>query len=457
MVTLTILVIDDEAEIRRELSDFLRTRGHAVLDVGLPSEAFALMHERKVDVVVIDIKLPEMNGFAVLDRIREEFPGIESIMITGHGDSTTVLEALRHGAFDFFHKPLMSEDIEAALMRTRAYISVKSRAERMTRERNMLAAIFDRTVGDIVGESASIRAVVDLAVNAASAPGAAVMITGESGTGKELVARAMHSASDRRAGAFHTLNCSAIPLGLIESELFGHKKGSFTGAIEDRIGCFEAADGGTLFLDEIGDMPLEAQAKLLRALENRVIRRVGEQKDIAVDVRVVSATNKDVRKAIAEGSFRQDLYYRLNAFVITVPPLRERPEDIPLLVDHFAAHYAMQLKRAVPVIERSAYDLLARYSFPGNIRELRNMVERAMILCDGTSITDAYFSAGEGPSPLRNEHPADDVFDLEAVEKNAIIRALRRTEGNQGGAARLLGLSDSTLSRKIHRYGIEYK
>jgi two-component system, NtrC family, nitrogen regulation response regulator NtrX len=414
-------------------------------------EAITLYPEFRPHLVFLDVKMAGLDGLETLTRLRNLDPKAQVVMISGHGTIATAVEATQRGAFDFLEKPL---DADRLLVTVRNALAHHELVDENIRLREATESRFA-----MVGESPALQTVRDL-IAKVGPTSARVLITGENGTGKELVARALHEASPRRDRPFVEVNCAAIPSELIESELFGHMKGSFTGAFADRAGKFEQADGGTLFLDEVGDMSLSAQSKLLRVLQEGVVTRIGGSKSIQVDVRVLAATNKDLDGEIAEGHFREDLLYRLNVVPIDVPPLRERREDIPALV----AHFAEQLSASAGVPGRRFADdavrrLQAR-SWPGNIRELRNAVERALILASGKMVTAADIdhllpSAGPAPSPVAESSGSHtlETFKQEA-EKNFLVQQLRERDWNVSETARALKMPRSNLYKKIERYGL---
>ena len=371
-----ILIIDDEAPIRRVLRDILENESYQVEDACTGKEALQYIKEQDFDAVFCDIKMPEMDGIEVLEAIRQESE-VPVIMLSGHGTIDTAVEAIKKGAFDFIPKP---PDLNRLLITLRNALDKKSLA---TENKVLRKAV--KIQNQMIGESAPMLEVKDM-IGKVAPTNARVLITGENGTGKELVARQLHELSPRNGGPFIEVNCAAIPAELIESQLFGHEKGSFTSAIKQKKGDFELADGGTLFLDEIGDMSLPAQAKVLRALQENKIVRVGGEKEIPVNVRILAATNKNLKAEIEKGNFREDLYHRLSVIVIQVPPLRERKDDIPLLVSNFLEIIAQDMGKPVPTFEPEAMEALKQYQWTGNIRELRNIVERLVILC-GNVIT----------------------------------------------------------------------
>ena len=371
-----ILIIDDQAPIRRVLRDILENESYQVEDVGSGLEALQIIKEQDFDAVFCDIKMPEMDGMEVLEALKQECD-TPVIMISGHGTIDTAVDAIKKGAFDFIQKP---PDLNRLLITVRNALDKKNLA---TENKVLKKAV--RLQNQMIGESEPMLEIKDM-IGKVAPTNARVLITGENGTGKELVARQLHALSTRGSGPFIEVNCAAIPSELIESQLFGHEKGAFTSAIKQRKGDFELADGGTLFLDEIGDMSLSAQAKVLRALQENKIVRVGGEKEIPVDVRILAATNKNLKEEIEKGNFREDLYHRLSVIVIQVPPLRERKDDIPLLVESFVEAIAQGMGKAAPTFTPEAMEELQRYSWTGNIRELHNIVERLIILC-GSEIT----------------------------------------------------------------------
>ena len=373
-----ILVIDDEKSIRNTLEEILEYEGHTVELAINGQEGLEAFDKGSFDVVLCDIKMPEMDGIEVLDKLMEKSMDIAVIMISGHGNIDTAVDAIKKGAYDFIEKPL---DLNRLLVTIR---NAMERTELVTETRSLKRKVSGTY--DIVGESPAIRKVLEM-IERVAPTDARVLITGKNGTGKELVARWLHEKSERASGPFVEVNCAAIPSELIESELFGHEKGAFTSAIKQRIGKFEQAHGGTIFLDEIGDMSLSAQAKVLRVLQENKISRVGSDKDIKVDVRVIAATNKDLRLEIENKSFREDLYHRLSVILIQVPTLNERIEDIPVLADYFITRICNEYGRSKVGITADAIKELQKINWTGNIRELRNVIERLIILCN-KDITD---------------------------------------------------------------------
>ncbi len=462
-VSMTVLVIDDDAHIRTAIGKFLIARGHTVIEAANGERGVEVVESQAVDIVITDVKMPKMDGFEVLRRVRSVAPETEVIVITGVKEAENAFRALREGAFDFFNKPFKVEELNAAIQRTVRYQMIRKEKDRVQDRLDQFVAQERERSGlnALIGESeAVVRMKVEIQQVAAT-DHTTVLIVGETGTGKELVARAVHSESDRAGGPFVPVNCSAIPDNLFESAFFGHKKGAFTDARADQKGHFEMADGGTLFLDEIGDMPLDMQVRLLRVLEDRCIRPVGSSDEIAVDVRVVAATNRALGVAVRDGSFREDLYYRLNVFAIQVPPLRERAGDVLFLARHFLADCASNLQKPAMRFSKEAEDWLQRQVFPGNVRMLKNAIERAAILCgDGEIEADDldFDLVGDGFGDRWVEQVvqsfSEDQMNLPAVERVLLQEALRRTEGNQVQAAALLGVSRMVLRNRMKRYGL---
>ena len=446
-----ILIVDDETSIQRALRQLFEYEDHAVAVASDGLEALGLADSFEPDVTFLDVKMPGMDGLEVLTRLREKHSRALVVMISGHGTIDTAVEATRKGAFDFLEKPLDSDRLRVTL---RNALEVKGLSESVKELRSRVESRYE-----IVGSSFQIRQVIER-IERVAPTDARVLITGENGTGKELVARAVHRLSQRAEGPFVEVNCAAIPAELIESELFGHIKGSFTGAVADRAGKFEQADGGTLFLDEVGDMSLAAQAKVLRALEQAVVTRVGGSKPIKVDVRVIAATNKDLAEEIEGGRFREDLFYRLNVVPTSVPSLRERRDDIPMLVEHFSEQMAKS-DRVVPrPFTPEAVDRLMALDWPGNVRELRNTVERLLILSGGDQVraedVDLLVGGGGGASGLGAELFAAETFGdfKESAERAFILQKLRENDWNVSETARKIDMPRSNLYKKIEKYGM---
>lgn len=446
-----ILVVDDEEGIRRILRQVLEYEGHEVQTAAGGGEAISLYTEVRPDLTFLDVKMARMDGLEVLDRLRDADPGAVVVMISGHGTIETAVEATRRGAYDFLEKPL---DTDRLLLTIRNALQQRGLAEENARLRDEVESRYE-----IVGHSYAIRSLLDR-IEKVAPTDARVLITGENGTGKELVARAIHRLSARADTAFIEVNCAAIPSELIESELFGHRKGSFTGAHADRAGKFEQADGGTLFLDEVGDMSLAAQAKVLRALQDGTITRVGGDRPIRVDVRVVAATNKNLDKEIETGRFREDLYFRLNVVPIHVPPLRERREDVPMLARYFIERAGQEQRLPVRRLTAEAIDRLARLDWHGNVRELRNTVERLLILARGTEITAADVERLVGGALTADAMAGDlltaDTFATfkDRAERAYILAKLRENDWNISETARTIEMPRSNLYKKIEKFNL---
>ena len=447
-----ILIVDDEQGIRAALGQLLEFEGYEVRTVANAVDGLAEYARFKPHLVFMDVKMAGIDGLEALRKLKEQDPSAIVVMISGHATIQTAVEATQHGAYDILEKPLDTDRILVTLRNALAHLDLH---EENTRLRDVVRSKFE-----IVGTSYAIRAVTEKIERVGKTP-ARVLITGENGTGKELVARAIHSLSTRAKAAFVEVNCAAIPAELIESELFGHMKGSFTGAVADRAGKFEQAHGGTLFLDEIGDMSLAAQAKVLRVLQDGVVTRIGGSKPIQVDVRVLAATNKEVEAEIAAGRFREDLYYRLNVVPIHVPPLRERREDIPLLISHFITQLTGPGGLAPRAISEDAVVRLGQLDWPGNVRELRNTIERLLILSSGARITaddvdllvGRRSDASEGGLGSLLDVPTFEEFK-HAAERAYLIAKLRTFDWNVSETARALDMPRSNLYKKIERYGL---
>ena len=446
-----VLIVDDEKGIRDALAQVFEYEGQEVRVAEDGPDALIVANAFQPDLVFLDVKMPGMNGLEVLARLGDESPGSLVIMISGHGTIDTALEATRRGAYDFLQKPL---DTDRLLVTFRRALELKGLTESMAELRSQVESRYE-----IVGNSLPIRRVLER-VEKVAGTDARVLISGENGTGKELVARAIHRLSSRSDTVFIEVNCAAIPSELIESELFGHLRGSFTGAFADRAGKFEQANGGTLFLDEIGDMSRDAQAKVLRVLEQGVLTRIGGSEAIEVDVRVLSATNKDLEQEIEDGGFREDLFYRLNVVPIQVPALRERREDIPMLVTHFSEGMAAREGSIPRVFSDAAMERLKALTWPGNVRELRNTVERLLILSDGSEITPDNVDSLT-ISRARSADPGKELLALgnfstfkEEAERAYILNKLRANDWNVAETARRIEMPRSNLYKKIERYGL---
>jgi two-component system nitrogen regulation response regulator NtrX len=444
----TVLIVDDEAGVRSALSGVLRDEGYVVDAVDSGEACIDRVVRAPYDVIVLDIWLPGMDGLATLARLRERRVDAPVVMISGHGNIESAVKAIKLGAFDFVEKPL-------SLEKTVLVIGNAVRQSRLEAENRALRAHVDRRL-TMVGESYVMAQLREQVAMAAPTNGR-VLIYGENGTGKELVARTIHTLSRRRGGPFVEVNCAAIPEELIESELFGHVKGAFTGAMLDRRGKFELADGGTLFLDEIGDMSLKTQAKVLRALQEQVVEPVGGAASVRVDVRVLAATNKDLPTEIRASRFREDLYFRLNVIPIFVPPLRERADDVPRLAEYFMSDLAREYGRRRKTFDALAMSTLQHYRWPGNVREMRNVLERLMIMVPGDTISPSDLSFLDGAGGVERHENAVSVplhEAREAFERDYILKALAAQQGNISRTADALGVERSNLYRKMKSFGI---
>ena len=454
-----VLIVDDDAGLRQSLSLLLQEAQYEVVGEADPEQALRRSEAESFDLILCDVRMPKMDGVSFLRRYRGAGGQALLIMMSAYGSEDSALAAMREGAYDYLHKPFRPDEVTMTLRKAEEREKLRREVE-MLRTTAGAAAVSDLVVSD----SRAMREVLELASRVAQ-HGTTVLITGESGTGKEVLARAVHRMSPRSERSFVAINCAAIPQHLLESELFGHTRGSFTGATADRAGLFELAHEGTLLLDEIGDLPLELQAKLLRVLEEGEVRRIGGREPRKVDVRVLAATAKPLEQAVQAGEFRADLFYRLNVVQLHLPPLRERPEDVPALLAHFAGKVATRLGHPVSVTP-AALAMLTHHSWPGNVRELRNAVERAAVLRGGGPLEPRDFAFGNGNgSGNGNGHGAMPVgmttagatIDLklktqvEAVERQAILRALEAAGGNRRQAASLLGISLRTLFYKMRR------
>jgi two-component system response regulator FlrC len=457
-----ILVADDEAGIREFIHDALALDGHAVAEAKDGREAAALLDARSFDVLVTDLKMPHLDGMALLRRVRAEQPEVEVVVLTAHGTVGTAVEAMKSGAFEYLQKPLSGPD-ELRLVVGRA-------VERKGLRRHVEAAGRTAAPGGPEGPALTwgapaMRPVTE-ALGKVARTAATVLLLGESGTGKEVAARAIHAESPRRDGPFLAINCAALTETLLESELFGHEKGAFTGATERRRGRLELADGGTFFLDEVGELKAELQAKLLRVLQERRFERVGGSRTLEVDVRVVAATNRDLRAMMEKGTFREDLYHRLAVFPIRLPPLRERPEDLLPLARALLARAAVELKRPALTLSPGAERRLLGYRWPGNVRELANALERAAILSEGGTVSEEHLWLDDEPAARGKGAPggaaggadvpgAAPLKTLAELEREAVVRTLEAVGGNRRRAAEVLGIGERTLYDKLKRYGLD--
>ena len=445
-----ILVADDEAASRNGLKALLSNWGYEVEEASDGEEALQRAVAFLPAVVVADLVMPKLDGLGLLKAIQKELPFATVIILTGHGTIETAVDAMKHGAYDYATKPVDVPRLRILIQRA---LEKGEAVREVTLLRRRLKKVWG--FGKLVGKSKAMQEVYRL-IDLAAPTSAPVLISGESGTGKELVAHILHELSPRGQRAFVAVNCSAIPESLLESEIFGHERGAFTGAMERRVGCFELANEGTIFLDEIAEMSTATQAKFLRILEDGTVRRLGGKQEIKIDVRVLAATNKDPLKAIKDGALREDLYYRLNVFTLPLPALRERGEDIPLLIQAFVEELNVKYEKRIKSVDETALQALLRHPWPGNVRELRNTIERAMIVCETDLVASRHLppsiaseTKGDGPDSITVPFG----ISLEEAEKDLIRRTLASVNNNKTKAAEILGISLKTLHNKLHRYG----
>jgi two-component system response regulator HydG len=447
----TILIVDDDLAHRTMLKTLLAGWGYAVAEADDGSAAIAQVRERPFDLILMDVRMVRVSGLEALAEIKAFNPAIPVVIMTAYASVETAVEALKKGAYDYLTKPLDFDELRLTMERAMDHNQLREE-NRLLRER--LGSRFDRQ--NLIGRSQAMTALLETVAQVAPSE-ATVLITGESGTGKEMIAGAIHFNSFRKKGPFIRINCAAITETLLESELFGHEKGAFTGADRRKEGKFRQADGGSIFLDEVSEMSLGMQVKLLRVLQEREITRVGGDEVLKVDVRVIAATNRDLLQAMAAGRFREDLYYRLNVVTLHMSPLRSRREDIPLLAQHFLVHFAGQNHKSIRGFTPQAMDRLLRYAWPGNVRELMNAVERGVVLSRSEYLDEAelpLISASEGATEPLPGVMEDGEAPLEEVEKAAILKSLAAAEGNKSEAARRLGITRRTLHQKLKKWGL---
>ncbi|MCB5272206.1 MAG: sigma 54-interacting transcriptional regulator [Candidatus Cloacimonetes bacterium] len=447
----TVLVVDDDESHRTILQALIKDWGYKLEGVDDGSRAVELAKEKPFDLILMDVRMAVMGGIEALKEIKSYNPSIPIIIMTAYSNVESAVEAIKAGAYDYLTKPLDFDMLRLTMERALEHVSLKAENQEL---KERLVSSFDP--GNIVGRSEAIRRLMDMVAMIAPSE-ATVLINGESGTGKELIAKSIHFNSSRKNGPLVTVNCAALSETLLESELFGHEKGAFTGADKRREGRFMHANKGTIFLDEIGEISPAMQVKLLRAIQSREIQRVGNDQTIQVDVRIVAATNRDLKAEVEAGNFRQDLYYRLNVMAVVVPPLRDRREDIPLLAMHFLYKFADTNRKVVKGFTPQAMDMLLKYDWPGNIRELENAVERAVVLMPGDYVTERELPLSIDQSFESHDNAtskivqSEDILPLNAVEREAILAALEITKGNKTEAAKKLGITRKTLLAKLQR------
>ena len=453
-----ILVVDDEESIREFLEIMLKKEGYEVTTAEDGAKAKDILTKKSFDMVISDLQMPNMTGIELLRHVKESYPDLVFMMITAFGTTETAVEAMKFGAYDYLTKPFKIDEV-------RLNISNALRSKNLETEVRVLKKelVKEYSFQNMIGNSEAMHQVFNLIQRVSQAP-TNVLITGESGTGKEVIAKAIHYNGPLKDKPFVTVNCGAIPENLMESEMFGHKKGSFTGAIADKAGLFEVADGGTLFLDEVGELPMSIQVKLLRAIQERIIRRVGATEDMKVEVRIIAATNRNLEDMVSKNTFRQDLFYRLNVINIKSPPLRDRSEDIPLLANHFLKKYNDKLGKQIASISVEAMDILKKYNYPGNVRELENMIERTVALEAGSTILPESLppmvntSTGRKMASSNEIEIGDEGLDLDKVigqiEKELLIKAIHASNGVKKKAAKLLKISFRSMRYRVEKYNL---
>ncbi len=445
-----ILVVDDESSITGALELILGERGYQVETAGSVAEAVELLARRPFDLVLTDLRLTDATGIELLTRVKQDSPETEVILMTAHGSVDLTIEAIKRGAYYYVEKPFTPDQVLMLVERALEFASVRKENRKLKCTLGGEAEAFGMS-----GRTPKLLQIFET-IRATASSDASVLIEGESGTGKELIATAFHRHSNRAAGPFVRINCAAIPRDLIESELFGYKRGAFTGADRDKRGLIEAASGGTLLLDEIAEMPAHLQTKLLRVLQERKLRRLGDEREIAVDFRLVTATNRDTAQAIKEGVLREDLYFRISTIKIKVPPLRERLDDLALLAEEFLKRYSMKYNKAIRGISQAAFSLLSRYKWPGNVRELESVIERAVLFCQEDEVSPEHLPDHIHPArPGKFLCEIPPYLTLEEIEREVIEQTLERTAGNVKKTAQILKLHRPTLYRKLRRFGLK--
>jgi len=453
---ITVLVIDDEKSFTEEMQEMLQHKGYTAFVANTAKQGLNVLKTQDIDLLILDIRLPGANGLDILQDVKVIYPKLEVIIVSAHGDMESVIRALRLGALDYLRKPFRHVDFQIALERTQKFLDLNKKLQVMEEKNSLISkALEEKIERNFIGESQKIQEVLGIALTASEFPDTNVLITGESGTGKENIARIIHYSSARKNHLFCAVNSSAITETLLESEFFGHKKGSFTGAIDDKKGFFEVSDKGTLFLDEIADMPLQLQPKILRAIEEKKITRVGETKNIYVDFRVIAATNHDIDQLVNENKFRLDLIHRLNTLHIHIPPLRERTEDIEPLLNYFMFQFSIKLNRPNMKLDKSILKVLKKYPFPGNVRELKNMTERAIILSKGNVLTEQDFTLK--PAVSHTDPGNNELLTMQEQEVRLLRLALKDHDYNQKAAADALGITRDSLIRRMKKFNIKIK
>ncbi|MBI2931734.1 MAG: sigma-54-dependent Fis family transcriptional regulator [Planctomycetes bacterium] len=450
---MNVLVVDDEKLIRWSLKERLTREGYAVTEAEDGRTATAALENGVPDLVLLDLRLPDTDGLSLLRAMQQRAPELPVILITAYSSVDTAVEAMKLGAYDYVAKPFNMDELAITVKRALETSTLRREVSDHVREQKARFGVHA-----IIGRSRAMQEIVAVLRRISQSEATTVLVRGESGTGKDLIAKALHYESSRAHKPFMNITCTALPDTLLESELFGHEKGAFTDAKNQKKGLFELAHEGTAFLDEIGDMSPSLQAKLLRALEEKAFRRIGGTQDIRVDVRVIAATNRDLEKLIQEKKFREDLYYRLNVITIDMPPLRQRREDIALLVRHFVSHFASEFRKGALDVAPEALDRLQAYDWPGNVRELRNVIERAVLLGAGSTIRVEDLVLGRGPAPQDPGHRLlmlpPEGLDFESLEKDLVVQALERTRGNRTKAGELLRMTRDQIHYRIEKFGL---
>lgn len=453
---ITVLVIDDERSFTEEMQELLQNTGFKAFVANTARQGLNILKCQLIDLLILDIRLPGVNGLDILKEVKGIYPKMEVIIVSAHGDMESVIRAMRLGALDYLRKPFRHVDFQIAIERTQKFLDLNRKLQVMEEKNSLISkSLGEKIERNFIGESQKIQEVLGLALTASEFPDTNVLITGESGTGKENIARIIHYSSKRKDNVFCAVNSCAITESLLESEFFGHKKGSFTGAINDKKGFFEVSDQGTLFLDEIADMPFSLQGKILRAIEEKKITRVGETEQINVNFRIIAATNHDIDQLVSEKKFRLDLIHRLNTLQLHIPPLRERTEDVEPLLNHFVSEFSVRMNKPHMKIDKSIVSILKKYQFPGNVRELKNMTERAVILSKGNLLTAHDFplkTSGSFSGGSSNE-----LLTMQEQEVRLLRQALKDHGYNQRAAADALGITRDSLIRRMKKHNIRIK
>ena len=453
---ITVLVIDDERSFTEEMQELLQNTGFKAFVANTARQGLNILKCQEIDLLILDIRLPGVNGLDILKEVKGIYPKMEVIIVSAHGDMESVIRAMRLGALDYLRKPFRHVDFQIAIERTQKFLDLNRKIQVMEEKNSLISkSLGEKVERDFIGESQKIQEVLGLALTAAEFPDTNVLITGESGTGKENIARIIHYSSKRKDNVFCAVNSCAITESLLESEFFGHKKGSFTGAINDKKGFFEVSDQGTLFLDEIADMPFSLQGKILRAIEEKKITRVGETEQINVNFRIIAATNHDIDQLVSEKKFRLDLIHRLNTLQLHIPPLRERTEDVEPLLNHFVSEFSVRMNKPHLKIDKSIVSILKKYQFPGNVRELKNMTERAVILSKGNLLTAHDFPLKTSVSFSGGS--SNELLTMQEQEVRLLRQALKDHGYNQRAAADALGITRDSLIRRMKKHNIRIK